>query len=55
VDFTTGNFPISVSIGDINGDGKPDLAVANEGSNNVLHPCFPPPPQAPPPPPSPPK
>ncbi|MEK0195586.1 FG-GAP-like repeat-containing protein, partial [Microcoleus anatoxicus] len=29
VDFTTGSSPFSVSIGDINGDGKPDLAVAN--------------------------
>ncbi|MEG3842335.1 DUF4347 domain-containing protein, partial [Microcoleus sp. herbarium14] len=29
VDFTTGTNPRSVSIGDINGDGKPDLAVAN--------------------------
>ncbi|WP_333399262.1 FG-GAP-like repeat-containing protein [Microcoleus sp. K4-B3] len=33
VDFTTGIGPISVSIGDINGDGKPDLAVANQNSN----------------------
>ncbi|TAG91785.1 MAG: DUF4347 domain-containing protein [Oscillatoriales cyanobacterium] len=32
VDFTTGFSPFSVSIGDINGDGKPDLAVANSGS-----------------------
>ncbi|XHL94213.1 MAG: FG-GAP-like repeat-containing protein [Microcoleus anatoxicus] len=32
VDFTTGSGPFSVSIGDINGDGKPDLAVANYGS-----------------------
>ncbi|MCC3426443.1 MAG: VCBS repeat-containing protein, partial [Microcoleus sp. PH2017_01_SCD_O_A] len=35
VDFTTGNNPYSVSIGDFNGDGKPDLAVANFGSNNA--------------------
>ncbi|MEG4494259.1 FG-GAP-like repeat-containing protein, partial [Microcoleus sp. D3_18_C4] len=33
--LTTGNFPASVSIGDINGDGKPDLAVANANSDNV--------------------
>src|SRR6476469_2582088 len=35
LDFTTGNSPQSVSIGDINGDGKPDLAVANAGSNTA--------------------
>ncbi|MEG4610072.1 DUF4347 domain-containing protein, partial [Microcoleus sp. F6_B6] len=29
VTFATGDFPNSVSIGDINGDGKPDLATAN--------------------------
>src|SRR4028118_46948 len=33
VDFPTGEQPVSVSIGDINGDGKPDLAVANTSSN----------------------
>jgi hypothetical protein len=35
VDFTTGNNPRSVSIGDFNGDGKPDLAVANYGSDTA--------------------
>ena len=35
VDFTTGTYPTSVSIGDFNGDGKPDLAVANYGSNTT--------------------
>ncbi|MCL1467457.1 DUF4347 domain-containing protein [Argonema galeatum] len=35
VDFTTGTNPKSVSIGDFNGDGKPDLAVANYGSNTT--------------------
>ncbi len=34
-DFTTGTYPISVSLGDLNGDGKPDLVVANETSNTV--------------------
>ncbi|MDA0986762.1 MAG: VCBS repeat-containing protein [Bacteroidetes bacterium] len=35
VDFATGNTPTSVSIGDIDGDGKMDLAVANHGSSTV--------------------
>ena len=33
--FATENDPLSVSIGDFNGDGKPDLAIANFGSNTV--------------------
>ena len=32
--FTTGNYPVSVSIADINNDGKPDLATVNYFSNN---------------------
>ncbi|WP_026903893.1 FG-GAP-like repeat-containing protein [Pedobacter glucosidilyticus] len=35
VDFATGDSPLSVAIGDLDGDSKPDLAVANLGSNNV--------------------
>ena len=35
VTFATGTYPTSVSIGDINGDGRPDLAVANSGSNTA--------------------
>ncbi|WRH67325.1 MAG: FG-GAP-like repeat-containing protein [Planktothrix sp. GU0601_MAG3] len=35
VDFPTSNFPASVSIGDINGDGKPDLATANTNSSGT--------------------
>jgi hypothetical protein len=35
VDFTTGNNPYSVAIGDLDGDGKPDLAIANNFSNTV--------------------
>jgi gliding motility-associated-like protein len=35
VDFTTGTGPISVSIGDLNGDGKADMAVANYEANTV--------------------
>ncbi len=34
-DFTTGTAPRSVSIGDFNGDGKPDLAMANDGANSI--------------------
>ena len=34
-DYGTGFNPASVAIGDLNGDGKPDLAVANQGSNTV--------------------
>jgi VCBS repeat-containing protein len=33
--FPVGNGPTSVAVGDFNGDGKPDLAVANVRSNNV--------------------
>ena len=35
VDFPSGNYPYDVAIGDIDGDGKPDLAVTNWGSNTV--------------------
>ena len=33
--FAAGRRPASVAIGDLNGDGKLDLAVANSDSNNV--------------------
>ncbi len=33
--FATGSLPDSVALGDVNGDGKPDLAVANFYSNTV--------------------
>ena len=34
-DFTAGYDPLSVAVGDFNGDGVPDLVVANRGFNNV--------------------
>lgn len=33
--FATGVSPRSVAIGDVNGDGRPDLAVANTDSSTV--------------------
>ena len=33
--FTAGDYPRSVAVGDFNGDGKQDLAVANIDSDNV--------------------
>jgi hypothetical protein len=35
VEFATGNAPVSVAIGDLDGDGKPDIVVANQGSSSV--------------------
>jgi hypothetical protein len=35
VNFFTGSEPRSISAGDLNGDGKPDLAVANISSNTL--------------------
>src|SRR5207248_320280 len=35
VNYGAGTTPQSVAIGDFNGDGKADLAVANINSNNV--------------------
>ncbi len=34
-DFTTGLYPYSIGIGDLDGDGKPDLAFANLNSSTV--------------------
>src|SRR2546426_1197574 len=33
--FAAGNYPSSVAVGDVNGDGRLDLAVANTRSNDV--------------------
>ncbi len=33
--FATRSFPDSVAVGDFNGDGKPDLAVANQNADTV--------------------
>jgi alpha-tubulin suppressor-like RCC1 family protein len=33
--ISVGSSPVSVAVGDVNGDGIPDLAVANNGSNSV--------------------
>src|SRR5205807_1525829 len=35
VDYAVGANPSSVAVGDFNGDGRPDLAVANYSSNTV--------------------
>src|SRR5205807_1877578 len=33
--LNTSNAPVALAVGDFNGDGKIDLAVANQGSNSV--------------------
>jgi hypothetical protein len=35
VDFVTGTSPVSVAIGDVDGDGKPDMIVVNRSSDNI--------------------
>jgi gliding motility-associated-like protein len=35
VSFPTGSNPLSFSIGDLDGDGKPDITVANQQSNTI--------------------
>ncbi len=36
IDFATGSYPLSVVIGDLDGDGKADLAVTNSGAVSVF-------------------
>jgi FG-GAP-like repeat/Secretion system C-terminal sorting domain/IPT/TIG domain len=35
LDFRTEYGPYSVAIGDLDGDGKPDMAIANNGTNSI--------------------
>jgi len=51
--FATGGRPGTLAVADVNGDGKPDLAVPNFYDNNVgvllnTTPATPPPPPSPP-------
>src|ERR1019366_7054440 len=34
-DYTTGNSPVALALADFNGDGHPDLAVANKGNGTA--------------------
>ena len=36
ITYTTGPYPRAISVSDFNLDGKPDIAVANTSSNNIL-------------------
>jgi hypothetical protein len=36
IDFVNGNGPDRISLGDTDGDGKIDMVVTNNGSNNIL-------------------
>ena len=35
INFITGTLPYSVALGDLNGDGKPEMVVVNENANTI--------------------
>ena len=35
IDHAAGSWPDAVAVGDFNGDGRPDVAAADPGSNTV--------------------
>ncbi|MHC1703734.1 MAG: IPT/TIG domain-containing protein [Tenuifilaceae bacterium] len=35
IDFAASTSPIGITVGDLDGDGKPDLAVVNSATNNI--------------------
>ncbi len=39
-EYTVGLQPVAIAVGDLNGDGKPDLAVANMGAPNGSNPSI---------------
>ncbi|HRN70239.1 MAG TPA: VCBS repeat-containing protein, partial [Candidatus Woesebacteria bacterium] len=35
VNYATGNFPTGVAVGDLNGDGAPDIATSNQSADTM--------------------